>query len=293
MILPCNKIAQSLTEHLIERVSSLKSNGKRIKLLAVLVGDQPQQQSYVRIKRNLARSLGIDFEFLDFPHTPPFEKFLSLIKKRAYESEVSGIILQLPLPESYGLSRIYQTIPPIKEIEGHNKNSQYTFPLVQACMIGLNWVHTQTEQIETLPFAPSDSLIEWLRTKQITIAGRGMTTGKPIAAYFDKLEVPYTQTHSRSADADKAYRQSDIIICGVGKKIITKENIKKGVVLLNFGLHKAPKVNAEKKNVLVGDYDEEEIKDVASYYTITPGGLGPIDILCMYGNLIESASQNL
>lgn len=293
MILPCKKIAHELTKHLVERVSLLKSRGKSVKLLAVLVGDQPQQQSYVRIKRNLARSLGIDFAFLEFPQTPPFHEFLTLIQNKARDPGISGIILQLPLPEHYDLSLIYQAIPPTKEIEGHGQNNLYTFPLVQACMIGLEWVHTQSEQTYTLPYTPNNLLIEWLRTRQIAVAGRGITTGKPIAAYFDKLGIPYTQTHSKLANSDDIYRHSDIIICGVGKKILTKENVKQGVILLNFGLHKAPYyLTGNKKTMLVGDYDEDEMKDVASCYTITPGGLGPIDILCMYGNLIESANHN-
>jgi methylenetetrahydrofolate dehydrogenase (NADP+)/methenyltetrahydrofolate cyclohydrolase len=134
-----------------------------------------------------------------------------------------------------------------------------------------------------------------------------MTTGKPIASYFDSFAIPYEQTHSATADPDSIYRQSDIIICGVGKKILTRENIKKGVILLNFGLQKREHrvmvrqahhdtdttEMVQTKQFLFGDYDEDEIRDIASWYTITPGGLGPIDILCLYGNLIESATHIL
>ncbi len=296
MIIPCREIAMSITKKLKEKVSLLKSEGKTIKLLAVLVGDQPEQHSYVRIKRNLAHSLGIDFEFLHYPMAPPFVEFLAMIQERTTGQDVSGIILQLPLPEHYDHDAIYASLPPAKDIEGHRGNNQYIFPLVQACMIGLDWVYrsqVSSNQDYTLPLTPTRELIHWLQTIQITIAGRGMTTGKPIASYFDKLGIPYIQTNSATEDPDSIYRESDIIICGVGKKIISKENIKKGVILLNFGLHKGAKGQSEKlKQHLVGDYDEDEIKDIASWYTITPGGLGPIDILCLYGNLVESVKAS-
>ncbi len=296
MIIPCREIASNITLSLKKKVSLLKSGGKSVKILAVLVGDQPEQHSYVRIKRNLAHSLGIGFEFLHYPQAPAFNEFLAMIQKRTSEQDVSGIILQLPLPEHYDHDVVYASIPPSKEIEGHRANSQYIFPLVQACMIGLDWVYrsqVSDNQDYTLPLVPNKELIHWLQTKHITVAGRGMTTGKPIASYFDRLKIPYIQTNSSTADPDNIYRESDIIICGVGKKIIRKENIKKGVILLNFGLHKDIGEQGEKhKQRLLGDYDENEIKEIASWYTITPGGLGPIDILCLYGNLIESVTHS-
>ena len=297
MIIPCGEIASNITQGLKKKVSLLKSEGENIKLLAVLVGDQPEQHSYVRMKQNLANTLGIGFEFLHFPELPPFETFLNIVREKSSRDDIYGIIIQLPLPQEYNQQKIYATFPHHKEIEGHHAKSKFVFPLVQACMIGLDWVCNPHHPVETqyeMPFTPSEKLILWLQKKQITIAGRGMTTGKPIASYFDSLNIPYAQTNSSTSpsDADIIYRNSDIIICGVGKKIISKENIKKGVVLLNFGLHKPTEGGSSvHTSKLLGDYDEKEIQDIASFYSKTPGGLGPIDILCLYGNLIESATN--
>lgn len=294
MIIPCDTIAKDLTNKLKANVSLLTSKGKQLKLLAVLAGDQPEQYSYVRIKQNLAHALGIGFESINFPNPPPFPEFLKLIQEKVAQTDTTGMILQLPLPKEYDQETLYESIPRVKEIEGHHSASSYVFPLVQACVIGLDWVFRSQNGLQKsciLPIWPDNDLISWLRTKQIVVAGRGMTTGKPVAAFFDKLHVPFKQTNSTTQDPDSMYRKADIIICGVGRRVITKSNIKKGVVLLNFGLHKETKeVHHTKKSFLVGDYDEEEVKDLASWYTITPGGLGPIDILCLYGNLIESAT---
>lgn len=292
MHIPCSEIADTITAQLKEKVSTLSTQGKSIKLLAVLVGSQPEQESYVRIKRKLAQTLGIGFEFLHFPQAPPFEQFLKTVSEQSRRPDISGVIVQLPLPEGYDQHALYQVIPSSKEIEGHHGESKFVFPLVQACLIGLDWVfdHTSHRDSHLFPFHPSTACVSWLKSKRITIAGRGMTTGKPIAEYFDRLAVPYTQTHSEFVDPDEAYRASDIIICGVGRKIVTKNNIRKGVILLNFGLHKAVKGVDSPKHLLVGDYDEDEVSGLAAWYTKTPGGLGPIDILCLYGNLIESAT---
>ena len=309
MIIPCGDIARDISLDLKGRVSTLAAKGKRVKLLAVLIGDEPAQHSYVRMKRNIAGSLGIGFELLHYPQAPLFEVFRSIIKERTEQKDVSGVIVQLPLPQEYDKKALYKAIPTYKEIEGHTTESRFVFPLVQACMIGLDWVYhsrAPSNKRYVLPVVPTQGLIRWLQGQRITIAGRGMTTGKPIASYFNSFAIPYEQTHSATADPDSIYRQSDIIICGVGKKILTRENIKKGVILLNFGLQKREhRVMVRQdhhdtdtteivhtKQSLVGDYDEDEISDISSWYTITPGGLGPIDILCLYGNLIESATRN-
>jgi len=297
MVIPCGEIVSNITLSLHKKVSFLKSEGKRIKLLAVLVGDQPEQHSYVRMKRNLANNLGISFEFLHFPKPPPLETFLEIVRINSMRDDVSGIIIQLPLPQEYNQQQIYATIPLHKEVEGHHAESAFVFPLVQACMIGLDWVFNPRDPAEThyeLPFRPSEKLILWLQKKQIAIAGRGMTTGKPIASYFDSLNVPYIQTNSGtlSSDADTIYKSADIIICGVGKKILSPKNVSRGTILLNFGLHKLIKEKPTHHiSKLVGDYDEKEMQDIVSYYTTTPRGLGPIDILCLYGNLIESLTH--
>lgn len=295
MHIPCSEIVDIITKQLKERVSALSTQGKSIKLLAVLVGSQPEQESYVRIKRKLAETLGIGFKFLHFPHPPPFDEFLQIITEESGRSDISGVIIQLPLPKEYDQNALYKVIPPSKEIEGHTDQSTFLFPLVQACSIGLNWIYDYPSNrvSYTFPFHLSEGCVAWLKNKHITIAGRGMTTGKPIAQYFDSLGIPFTQTHSHSVDSDDIYLSSDIIICGVGKKIITHQNVRKGVILLNFGLHKAIRGVDSPKHLLVGDYDEEEISGLAAWYTKTPGGLGPIDILCLYGNLIESTSHDI
>lgn len=297
MVIPCADIARDIRHSLESRVRALTGLRQSPKLLTILIGDAPDQQSYVRMKRSTAERLGVGFELLHLPQAPDFSEFLMILHSHAARSDVTGIIIQLPLPQGYDQEEIYAILPASKDLEGHHPDSHALFPLVQACGIGLNWVYSHTHSTQfapDLPFVASEGLITWLRSQDIVVAGKGQTTGAPIGKYLDTLQIPYTQTDSQSIDPDRVYRTADIIITGVGKKIITRQSIKDRVILLNFGLHDDPRRGDDgRTRVLMGDYDEEEISDIASYYTPTPGGLGPIDILCLYANLIESAEESI
>ncbi|HNQ31112.1 MAG TPA: bifunctional 5,10-methylenetetrahydrofolate dehydrogenase/5,10-methenyltetrahydrofolate cyclohydrolase [Candidatus Woesebacteria bacterium] len=295
MIIPCRAIQKSIENTLAQSVLELKNSNRVPTLLAVLVGDDVAQHSYVRMKRKIAERIGVNFEFWHVPDPPAFDTFLELLQQKIHTVSPVGIIVQLPLPPHYNREKLYEVIGVERDIEGHHPKNQYVFPLVQACMVGLMWARTHLTQggdnikafnQSSFPITPSTSDWQWLHSKNIVIAGRGMTTGAPIARYFETHQLPYVQTHSKMADADGMYKQADIIISGVGKRILHRGNIKPGVILLNFGLHQDVK---SKK--LTGDYDEDDVHDVAALYTQTPGGLGPLDIACLYGNLIHAARQ--
>jgi 5,10-methylene-tetrahydrofolate dehydrogenase/methenyl tetrahydrofolate cyclohydrolase len=159
---------------------------------------------------------------------------------------------------------------------------------VQAALIGLTYAYDNTQNTFCLPAQLTREIVQWLEEKHIVIGGRGATSGAPIARYFDHLQIPYSTTNSQIEDADSIYRTADIIITGVGKKILTKMNIKAGVILLNFGLRQE---RVGERSVLKGDYDEDDISTTASLYTGTPGGLGPIDVTCMFANVVAATEK--
>jgi len=289
MLIPCDQIQSHLTDYLKTKVinSQVKS-----KLLAILVGDEPSQLSYVRIKRKIAQELGVGFEFLQLAPTLPSPEILRIITEKSSDPSVTGVIVQQPVPQDIDMTALYACIPTHKDIEGLSNNNVYIFPLVQACMIGLDWAYQYALSRQTpslnryqLPFDLGHEVITWLRRKDVTIAGSGITTGQPLARHFSKLQIAYHQTDSKSQNPDDVYIHSDIIISGVGKKIISNKNIKRGVILLNFGLRRVEK--SVNNSHLRGDYDEEEIRNKAELYSQTPHGLGPIDVLCLYGNLLS------
>lgn len=303
MKIPCRDIAQIIETSLIAEVQQLKQKNIQPKLVTFLLEPTPEQHSFVSIKEKVGERLGIQFQLVSPEHIPSLEEIKKQIQIIAEDSKTSGIIIQLPLPQHIPSKELYELIPSQKEIEGHVTNSHFQFPLSLAVLTGLKYVFKGLPMSSSTPIGDLDSRLrgndtdlivdfekdkqifkDMLQNKTIVIAGRGPTGGAPIAKAFDTLQIPYVITDSKTENADDIYKTADIIITATGKKIINKNNIKNGVVLLNVGLRK-------EDGILKGDYDEEEIKNLASFYTETPGGLGPLDVLYLYKNVIDATKQ--
>ena len=125
-----------------------------------------------------------------------------------------------------------------------------------------------------------------LKHKKIVLIGRGITGGLPIGKTLSHFKINYLNTNSQTHEPDQYYKEADIIVSATGKKTINPENIKPGVVLITAGLRRID-------GKLKGDYNEDEIKSIASAYTPTPGGIGPLDVLYLYKNLIDATRMQL
>ena len=297
MIIPCKDIAQELENNVRSRTAKVRSNGSMPKLVTILLGTAPEQLSFVTIKQHLAEKLNIEFECIHIPEVPTFDVFLKKLDGIAYDPSTTGIIVQHPLPVGYDHDEMYRHMSGAQDIEGHKPNSPFVFPLALSALTGLKYVLNQTDEttvgIDRAVTGDADRAIvdfqkdapffaNHLRGKNVVIAGRGATGGGPIAAALDKIGADYTMTHSQTVDPDEVYKKADVIIAATGKHIITSKNIKDGVILLNVGLRKCD-------GKLRGDYEEEDIAKKASWFNKTPGGLGPIDVLYLYSNLLDSA----
>ncbi len=130
------------------------------------------------------------------------------------------------------------------------------------------------------------TFVDWLRSQRVIIVGRGETAGKPIAAAFAAKHCATLVIHSQTPDPKKIMKSADILISCVGKeRVVTRDAVKPGAVLLSVGLWRTPEGKVK------GDYEEEEIKDIAGYYTPTPGGVGPVNIACLMQNLVRAAQK--
>lgn len=287
MLMPCKEINTKLKSTLATKVATLIGRGVHPRLLAIIIGDSPAQESYIRIKRRIAGELGIDFVLWQDHEVSSVELFIERLRTKIEETMPHGVLIQQPLPAGFDPKVIFSHINPSLDIEGV-ANDTCLFPLVQAALIGLSYAHDPQRGSYELPAKLKLETVQWLKQMHIVIAGRGATSGAPVARYFDSMQIPYTTTHSQTVGADEIYRGADIIVSGVGKHVIHAGNIKNGVVLLNFGLRQE-KIGDQ--NILKGDYEEDEIADIAHLYTGTPGGLGPIDVTCMFANVIEAAEK--
>ncbi len=284
MIIPCKEIAQNLKHFLKQQVIELKKKGLTPHLQVFLVGDNPEQLSFIRIKKRIAEELNINYQASHFSSSINPDIFFQHIQTAAEDPHVSGIIVQLPLPPSISSERLYKHIPPQKDIEGHIEKSIHNFPLSLAVLATIKYLATgNTDTNISIPH--DNSLLQtFCSGKKIIVAGRGATGGKPISKLLAELQIKHEVVHSQTPDISSILRQADIIITATGKKIINPFNIKQGVVLLNVGLR-------HENNELKGDYDEHEIQNIASWYTQTPGGIGPLDVLYLYKNLVQATSQ--
>ncbi|NTU46262.1 bifunctional 5,10-methylenetetrahydrofolate dehydrogenase/5,10-methenyltetrahydrofolate cyclohydrolase [Candidatus Roizmanbacteria bacterium] len=284
MMIPCNDIRQAFEKHLKLQVQELKQRGITPYLVTILAEDSPEQLSFVEIKRKIAEKIGAKFEFVHFTKPPSFEKFAGILKKYASDPKVTGIIIQQPLPMCLQTDSIYNYISLSKEIEGHKAKSTFLPPLGLAVLTAMKYVYLTSDQHDHEIFDMKKDGIELrkaVKGKNIVIAGRGATGGKFIARALSLLNIPFLNVSSQTPEPEAYYKEADIIITATGKKILSPEYLKPGVVLLNVGLRK----QGEK---LTGDFDESEIKNIAAFYNKTPGGLGPIDVLYLYQNLIDA-----
>jgi len=276
------KLADSMKKELKREVKKLKAKPK---LTTFLVGQSAEQISYVKIKKKLAHQLGIDFEFVNLKTVPTFEKFLLRIKEKSADPQVTGIIIQQPLPAQLSTDSIYNYIAIEKEIEGHRHKTSFYPPLGLAILTILKYIYNKNLSAQDLFISPSKDRTFFKRmyhNKKIVLIGRGITGGAPIGKTLTDFRINYINIHSHTPQPESYLKEADVIISAVGKKVLSPGVLKAGVVLINVGLHR-------EGTRLKGDFDEKEIKKIASFYTPTPGGIGPIDIIYLYKNLIDAA----
>ena len=276
------KLADLMKKELKREVKKLKGKPK---LTTFLVGQSAEQISYVKIKKKLAHQLGIDFEFVNLKTVPPFEKFLLRIKEKSIDPQVTGIIIQQPLPAQLSTDSIYNYIAIEKEIEGHRHKTSFYPPLGLAILTILKYIYNKNLSAQDLFINPSKDRTFFKRmyhNKKIVLIGRGVTGGAPIGKTLTDFRINYINIHSHTPQPESYLKEADVIISAVGKKVLSPEVLKAGVVLINVGLRR-------EGTKLKGDFDEKKIKKIASFYTPTPGGIGPIDVIYLYKNLIDAA----
>lgn len=284
MEIPTKKIAAKIEKVLRKEVKKFGKKGQ-LKLTAFLVGQATEQLSYVKIKAKSAKKLGIGFELVHLKSTPSFEEFMHKIKEKSQDPNTTGIIIQQPLPAQLSTESLYDYIPTVKEIEGHRRKTNYLPPIGLAILTVLKNVYAKTQNDKDLLIdiqKEKSSFKKLFRNKRVVLVGRGVTGGRPIGKTLTEARINFININSQTPDPPSYYKEADVIITVVGKKVLSADMLKPGVVLINMGLRR-------EKGKLKGDYDEKEIKNLAGFYTSTPGGAGPIDVLYLFKNLIEAA----
>ncbi len=287
MLVNGKHIAEVLEKGLKKEFLALKKKKKVPKLVVILIGSSPEQISFVHIKRRVAKNLGVLFEFMHLKTPPPFETFVRMIKEKSHDPKTTGIIIQQPLPSQLNTDSVYDFIAVEKEIEGHRKKTPFCSPLGLAVMTILKYVFIHpTANMQLLFNTQKDinAVKKVTKHKKIVVIGKGITGGKPVCKTLTDSKINFVGINSHTPNPEEYYREADIIITAVGKKVLEPSMLKQDVVLINIGMRK-------EGSRLKGDYDESEVKNIARYYTPTPGGIGPLDVLYLFKNLLEATKM--
>jgi methylenetetrahydrofolate dehydrogenase (NADP+)/methenyltetrahydrofolate cyclohydrolase len=267
----------------LDAESFYKSTGSRPKLAAVLVGEDPASQVYVRNKERACGRANIDSELFRMPADSTTQDVVSLVKKLNADQGVNGILVQLPLPDQIDAVQVLDTVSPIKDVDAfHPENvgmlSQGRPRFLPCTPFGIVHLLAQSE-IETTG-------------KNVCIVGRSDIVGKPMALMLaqrdSELGKQYANAtvslcHSRTKDLHAYTKMADILIAAIGKpEFIQAEHIKSGAVIIDVGINRTD-------DGLVGDVDFAGASEVASRITPVPGGVGPMTVTILLQNTLKAA----
>ena len=267
------KTAATLREKLKKKVSELKSKYNSVPgLTVILVGEDSPSQIYVKNKEKSANEVGIKSEVVRYPEKVEEKVVLDKIKELNDNNEVSGILVQLPLPKHIDKRKVIETINPSKDVDGFHP---------------MNVGNLSSGYESSIPCTPLGCYLliknieKNLNGKHAVIIGRSNLNGKPMAQLLLKENCTVTITHSKTKDLKAECARADIIIAAVGRpKLVKADWVKKDAIVIDVGINKTD-------SGLVGDIDFDGVSKVARAITPVPGGVGPMTIACLLSNTVE------
>lgn len=279
-------IAQDIFEDLKRKVEDLKAKNITPHLAIILVGNDPASEAYVRQKMLKAENIGIKTTLERLPIEITEPKLISVIEKLNNNHEIHGIIVQRPLPAHINPDAINNAVTALKDVDAFQKHSPYVMPLAGAVLKILEYINEIILPPADQNINKNEKFITWLQSKYIVIVGKGQTGGGPTIKLLEQMGIYTEVIDSKTQNPENITEKADIIISAIGRsKIIDPKHLKKGVILIGVGMHKGT------DGKLHGDYEENDIKGIASYYTPIPGGIGPVNVAMLLKNVVESAKK--
>ena len=279
------KIASDVRHLVAEKTAALVKSGVYPCLAVVLVGENPASVSYVTGKEKALAEVGMKDRSIRLPESTTETELLKIIEELNEDSSVHGILVQLPLPKHIDENKVIMAIKPEKDVDGFHPIN------VGNLVIGRK---------SFLPCTPH-GIIVLLKTMGIktdgahaVVVGRSNIVGKPVSLLLARRETNATVTicHTGTKDLASITRQADILVAAVGKpKVITADMVKAGAAVIDVGVNRIPDDTKKSGFSLVGDVDFENVKEIASYITPVPKGVGPMTIAMLMQNVLEAATQ--
>ena len=274
-ILDGKKLASDSEKEILESVSVLKEKGIIPTLATILVGDDPASETYVRMKQETCKRVGMESLAINLPKETSTEELLLKIDELNNDKKIHGILLQHPVPNQINERECFERISIEKDVDG------VTCLGFGRMSMGLSAYGSCTPAgiMRILEFYDVD-----ISGMNAVVVGRSPILGKPMAMMLLNKNATVTICHSRTKELEDHVRNADLVAGAVGvPKLIKKEWLKKGAVVIDAGYH------PEK----CGDIDLDGIEEIASSYTPVPGGVGPMTINTLILNTMKAARKTL
>jgi len=284
VIIDGTSIAIALRDKIVEKVKSLKMKHNLTPgLAAVLVGDDPASEIYVRKKLKACQEVGIhSFEYR-MPHDTLQKHLINKIEHLNNDPKVHGILVQLPLPKHIDEATIINVIAPNKDVDGFN-----------VANIGKLVAGQSNGFVPCTPLGCL-KLIKTITTDltglKVVVIGKSNIVGKPIASLLLREECTVTIVHSNTQNIMDETKTADILVTATGSPgLVKRQWVKPGAIVIDVGITRVIQPDGSYK--IVGDVDFEDVKDIVGYITPVPGGVGPMTITCLLENTIRAACKS-
>lgn len=272
------KVAEKYREQLKEEIQMLD---KEPGLAVIRIGDDAASSIYVRLKHQMCDELGINFVEYHLPEQTTQSELIELINNLNADESINGILLQSPIPYHLNILEAFKTISPEKDVDGFSPLNVGKLTQGQDCFAACT------------PLGIMHLLKDYnidVEGKHCVVVGRSNIVGKPMAELLLNSDATVTICHSHTKNLADITKTADVLVVAIGNpKFITADMVKEGAVVIDVGINR---LKDTKK--IVGDVDFENVKDKCSYITPVPGGVGPMTIITLMGNIVKAyKNQNI
>ncbi len=251
-----------------------KQEFRPAKLAIILVGDDPASTIYVQNKIRAALRVGILTELKQFDSDLPEQVLLTEVSRLNNDPEISGIIIQLPLPDHIDKAKVIMAVHPDKDVDG--------FHPINIGLLYSPFEHGFVPCTARGCLALIKSCVDDLAGKNVVVIGRSNIVGRPLAALLLKEDCSVTICHSKTKDLQSITSRADIVVSAMGRpQFLTKEYFNSNAVVIDVGINR---LVSENKCTMVGDVDFQSVKDHVKYITPVPGGVGPMTVAYLLVN---------
>lgn len=277
-------IAEQVRAEVAEKVEARVQAGKsRPGLATVLVGENPASEVYVRMKQRMCEKVGIQSFGHTLPEDASQEEVENLVAELNANPEVNGILVQLPLPAGLDEERVLNKISINKDVDGFHP-------------VNIGRLAQKGRESLFVPCTPDgviyllDHTGVQLEGAEAVVLGRSNIVGMPVALLLVGRNATVTICHSRTKDLPEVTRRADVLVAAVGRpEMVKKDWVKPGAVVIDVGTNRVDDPSVEKGFRLTGDVAFDEVREVASAISPSPGGVGPMTIAMLLRNTLRAA----